>query len=348
MFIFVPRQCQDRSALSALSAADIEKLNDINKDIMLGITKAGHSFVHGFHLKRCPHALLPDDQAVYVLRTMNGNPLTAIENVNLLLDNVVSLGHRLLAERRYKTILTGTRIHDLPVTLKLQSRFAEFLGNVQHAAVIYGSSTCGENSLLSDIHVMVFAHDDFCTPSNSLQLKRIFETTMEQEGVSIDAEIPLERKLLIPLSFAELSARAAAECRWLVDGKIPSISKSKTYLSSDEMLHRLVLNVLTSPQVHLSGSQKLIAGICHEAEAGLVKMLEQSAGNIQPGRMITDADGLVRMAIQDGDRTGKAYLGYKDRPEIIENLKKIWSRIRTTSPPAPATGKPLLVISSHL
>ena len=345
MFIFVPRQCQERSALSA---ADIEKLNDINKDIRSGITEAGQSFVHGFHLKRCPHMLLPDDQAVYVLRTMNGNPLTAIENVHLLLDNIVSLGHRLLSECRYKTISAGTGIHDLPVTLKLQSRLAEFFGNVQHAAVIYGSSTCGENSLLSDIHVMVFAHDEFCTPSNTLQLKHIFTTTMEQEGVSIDAEIPLERKLLIPLSFAELSARAAAECRWLVNGKIPSIPKSNTYLSSDEMLHRLVLNVLTSPQIPLSGSQKLIGSICHEAEVGLVKMLEQSARNMQPGRTIADADSFVRMAIEDGDRTGKAYLGYKDRPEIIENLRKIWSTIRPTSSPGLATGKPLLVISSHL
>jgi len=63
---------------------------------------------------------------------------------------------------------------------------------------------------------MVFAHD-FCTLENTSHLRQLFEATMEEEGVLIDEEIPFERKLLIPLSFAEQSARAVVQCQWLID-----------------------------------------------------------------------------------------------------------------------------------
>jgi hypothetical protein len=69
-------------------------------------------------LKRCPHLLVPEDKAVYALRTMNGNPLTKEENFKNILDSVSIIGHQFLNEKQY-------RLHAGPLEVSTSSVFAK-------------------------------------------------------------------------------------------------------------------------------------------------------------------------------------------------------------------------------
>jgi hypothetical protein len=44
--------------------------------------------------------LLPEDKVVYVLRTINGNPLTTAGHLKEILDTVVDLGHQFYSNGR--------------------------------------------------------------------------------------------------------------------------------------------------------------------------------------------------------------------------------------------------------
>jgi L-2,4-diaminobutyrate decarboxylase len=91
MFIFMPQSLHQGSRISA---EDVEKLNECNLFIKTSILESGDALVHGFNLKRCSHHLLPEDKVVYVLRTINGNPLTTAGHLEEILDTVVDLGHQ--------------------------------------------------------------------------------------------------------------------------------------------------------------------------------------------------------------------------------------------------------------
>ncbi|KAH6672134.1 pyridoxal phosphate-dependent transferase [Halenospora varia] len=91
MFIFMPQSLHQGKRISG---KDVEKLNDCNLFIKTAILESGDALVHGFNLKRVSHPLLPEDDIVYVLRTINGNPLTTAGHLKEILDTVVELGHQ--------------------------------------------------------------------------------------------------------------------------------------------------------------------------------------------------------------------------------------------------------------
>lgn len=90
MFIFMPHSLHQGERLSA---ENMEKLNACNLLIKTKILESGKALVHGFNLKRCSHLLLPADEVIYVLRTMNGNPLTTAGDLKEILDMIVDLGN---------------------------------------------------------------------------------------------------------------------------------------------------------------------------------------------------------------------------------------------------------------
>lgn len=95
MFIFMPRSLQRGKRISD---EDTEKLNEYNLSIKTSILENGRALIHGFNIGKCVHALLPDDKAIYVLRTINGNPLTTPDHLKEILDDVVGLGYLFYSE----------------------------------------------------------------------------------------------------------------------------------------------------------------------------------------------------------------------------------------------------------
>ena len=91
VFIFKPQSLHQGKRISP---DDVEKLNPCNLFIKTSILENGEALVHGFNIKRCAHPLLPENKVLYVLRTINGNPLTIAGHLKEILDTVVVLGHK--------------------------------------------------------------------------------------------------------------------------------------------------------------------------------------------------------------------------------------------------------------
>lgn len=94
MFIYMPESLQR----NRISAEYLKTLNDCNLSIKTSILESGDALVHGFNLKRCSLLLLPEDEVIYVLRTINGNPLTTARNLKEILKSVVNLGEKYSSE----------------------------------------------------------------------------------------------------------------------------------------------------------------------------------------------------------------------------------------------------------
>jgi hypothetical protein len=105
-------------------------------------------------------------------------------------------------------------------------------------------------------------------------LKYLICEFLDEENIPFDTGVPLERNLLIPLLFAMASSDAVS----FVPNPVESVLISEEYESSDEMLHRLIFNVLTAPSIHLCGSPNLIDPACHLCEIRLLEVILRESG----------------------------------------------------------------------
>ncbi|KAJ7601751.1 pyridoxal phosphate-dependent transferase, partial [Mycena rosella] len=322
MMAFIPQEVQKYcfQNKTRLSDSDLEKLNKLNCQIKEGIRKDGTFYVHGFPLKSCPQKQLVDaDKPLYVLRTMNGNPASTIDNVRGLLNKIEQLGRDLFVQTEYQCMGTDAIQNRLQsVEEKLNAGLHRVFGSDPYVAVIYGSSALGNNALLSDIDLMVLA--PAASTDRRKELESMFRAAMDAEGILIDAEVPFEKKLLVALPLAKRAAESGPPRDEA--GRVLGIRKTPGYLASDEMLRRLVFNVLTSPNRVLSAS----AG-----GANTFRELEETAGRtlveliraVNPGRAET-SDDFVALACSDGSRSGEEYLGYKMRANVLKKLAEIY------------------------
>ena len=95
----------------------------------------------------------------------NRNPLTSIEHIRSLLSQIQTYGEEAIANLGYMISLSKVSIQELPVFPKLCSKLSNFFGPFRHVVLMYGSSSGPGNCLFSDINMMAFADDDFCTPN---------------------------------------------------------------------------------------------------------------------------------------------------------------------------------------
>jgi hypothetical protein len=104
----------------------------------------------------------------------------------------------------------------------------------------------------------------------------------------------------------------------VVNGEVAPIEKSHKYLSSSEMLDRLIFNVLTVPNAQLGGSQTMVSGLRDQARDTLVKLIQDVGSNVH------DAEQFSLQARSNGKRSEEEYLGYKERPDVIHHLHDLW------------------------
>ncbi|KAK3944993.1 pyridoxal phosphate-dependent transferase [Diplogelasinospora grovesii] len=351
MMMFIPRAMQQhyRQRSSAqLADADLEKLNAINVRIRDAVIKEGSCYVHGFPLRSCRHELLRPGRPTYVLRTMNGNPRTTIDHVVRVLDMIVGYGQECFASTRYRVLQPPDDHHHdhhhhdhhhhddrmarelQRVTGKLDALLRDIFAAADtrccYAAVLYGSSAYDQAALLSDIDLMVFAPDAVIAGAVGLRtaVHSAFLSVMAEEGIMVDAEVPFERKLLVSTALADAASTGGGIT--VESGSIVGIRRTRDYLASDEMLQRLVFNVLTTPSRVISGDPEILVGLAAKAETTLVRLI----GAINPGQFslaaydANHAETFTRLAISDGRRYGEDYLGYKDRSGVALKLNRIF------------------------
>jgi hypothetical protein len=257
MFIFMLHLCQG----GRISAADLEKLNRCNAFIKTSINESGDVYVHGFDLKRCPNPLLPEDKVTYVLRIINGNSLTTIGHLRKVMDTIVTLGHQFFHENQYYYVQSSFIFQSSTVFGQLKDIISGFMKQMPYTALIYRSSALPGNYIRSDVDMLVFSDDHFHTTHVS-KLKDLICQILVEENIPFDIGVPLEQKLLVPLSFAMTSSDAVP----FVSIPVESVLISEEYGSSDEMLHRLIFNVLTAPSIHLCAPPNLINPARHLCE----------------------------------------------------------------------------------
>ncbi|KAF5543442.1 glutamic acid decarboxylase [Fusarium mexicanum] len=330
MFIYVPASVQGYCLEHniRLSDADLEKINHLNLHIQDIIHRECVYYIYGFPLQNCPHgSFIGPGKTVFVLRTLNGNPKSTMDNVRGLLDRIEYLGLFLLTDRQYICIgdTAGSSINRLQrAERKLTQKLYDLFDNNDFVAVIYGSSALQSNAILSNIDLMIFAHS---TESSKIQkLVSVFRSVMEAEGILIDFEIPLHRRLLVTF---ELVSQAAESGPPLDEtGHVSSVSNTPEYLSSDEMLRRLAFNVLTTPNkiiaATIGGTSKL-KGLEMTAARKLVATV-QHLGQSE----VSTADDFVNLVMLDGGRGEGNHLGYKPRHAVLEKLRKIFHDVQKT------------------
>ena len=79
----------------------------------------------------------------------------------------------------------------LAVFEKLRSGLENSFRDVDHVSLLYGSSICPGKSMYSDIDLMVIARDDVCTFQKTMEIKKLYERIMREEGFRLDDEVPL-------------------------------------------------------------------------------------------------------------------------------------------------------------
>ncbi|CVK93363.1 related to glutamic acid decarboxylase [Fusarium proliferatum] len=238
IFIYVPasvqRYCIEHNI--RLSDSDLEKVNQLNLHIQDIIHRERVYYIYGFPLQNCPHGrFIEPGKTVFVLRTSNGNTQSTMENVRGLLDRIEYLGRALLIDRQY--ICMGDTRGSLTNRLeraerKLTQKLYDLFDDKDFVAVVYGSSALQNNAILSNIDLIIFAHS--AESSKIQQVVSVFRSVMEGEGILIDFEIPLHRRLLVTFEFAGQAAESGPPLDEA--GHVSSISSTPEYLSSDEML----------------------------------------------------------------------------------------------------------------
>ncbi|KAF5599828.1 glutamic acid decarboxylase [Fusarium pseudoanthophilum] len=330
MFVYVPesvqRYCLEHNI--RLSDADLEKVNQLNLHIHDIIHRERVYYIHGFPLKNCPDGRFIElGKTVFVLRTLNGNPQSTMVNVRGLLDRIENLGRFLLTDRQYICMgdTAGSPINRLQrAERKLSQRLYDSFDNNDFVAIVYGSSALQNNAILSNIDLIIFAHS--AEPSKIQKVVSIFRSVMKTEGILIDFEIPLHRRLVVTFEFASQAAESGPPLD--ETGHVSSICDTPEYLSSDEMLRRLTFNVLTTPNkiiaattggtnrlksLEMTAARKLVATIQH---------LGQSE--------VTTADEFANLVMSDGGRGKGGFLGYKPRRDVLKKLRKIFQDVQNT------------------
>ncbi|KAF5700859.1 glutamic acid decarboxylase [Fusarium globosum] len=330
MFIYVPasvqRYCIEHNI--RLSDSDLEKINQLNLHIQDIIHRERVYYIYGFPLQNCPHGrFIEPGKTVFVLHTLNGNTQSAMENVRGLLDRIEYLGRALLIDRQYICMgdACGSSTNRLKrAERKLTQKLYDLFDDKDFVAVVYGSSALQNNAILSNIDLMIFAHS--AESSKIQQVVSVFRSLVEGEGILIDFEIPLHRRLLVTFEFAGQAAESGPPLDEA--GHVSSISSTPEYLSSDEMLRRLVFNVLTTPNKIIAAT----TGGTHRLKSLETTAARKLVTTIQHfGRSeVSTADEFVNLVMSDGGQGKGKHLGYKPRHNVLEKLRKIFHDVQKT------------------
>jgi L-2,4-diaminobutyrate decarboxylase len=315
MFMYVPIHLQNREQEIGYSTLNL--LNEVNLRIANELKESGVFYVHGFPIPSLTGVrIFPRNATLQVLRIMNGNPHTHLNHIRELLRKIITSGKKLGAARigaveTRKDIRKTALFQDLIVWLET------FLEGTDHISIVYGSSIYKNRLFKSDIDLMTIASDSFCTSDNKQNLKDKVVELHKKYSLPLDEEIPFERKLLVPLSFALRSLNGIGFELRQHKVLIQDIVKTHLFLSSDVMLARLIVNALSTKNILLSGAFDLYHHLKTQAIRLVVwVILKQVASVCGP-------DELCDLLYKQGARAGEEFLGYKKSRHLDEYLRPV-------------------------
>jgi len=196
--------------------------------------------------------------------------------------------------------------------------------NEKYFCIIYGSYCYNLNTTKSDVD-FVFV----CEKKGNARIKRVVSKTLELHkkfNLPIDAEVPHNLKTISDFKTLNLALRGKGFNK---EGKkiiIPTVIKTKKFLTSKKIIMRLLLNALTSKAIFVCGDKKEFAKKREEAFENLIKIIFGTSGISK-----TTIHNFVKLIIGDNKQNGESFLGYKKNKKINKYLqreiKKIFDRL---------------------
>ncbi len=311
----------------------VAEMNAISRAVHKRILQEGKYHLHQFSIPDdgviCPGAV------IYPLRFMCGNPLTTGSEIDAMVE-YVRLLCRQESEKQSRKVVSalsaglGNSFAPLqegnlnaseynPLIASLLRQIDAAIGDkTPYFVCVYGSMAYGAQRRSSDIDVFV------AVPKVTKALTNLIGKTVRAfhkgNGLTIDNEVPFRNKLCVSLD----DLRAAVNLSGLQLGahgsiEIPQVKKSKEFLGSIQIRHRLLFNALTTP--HVTGGTLAAEGFVFAAQQNL-SLLSYDLCASRSLLPTFENRMSVLLAGTDG-ATGEDYLGYKNYPKVIENIASI-------------------------
>ena len=183
--------------------------------------------------------------------------------------------------------------------------------------IVYGSSCTKITS--HDLDICIISDSEF----NNAEISRLIElikSFSQEHGFEIDEEIPYINKLLYTTTEVETYFFKNTFITPSGNYDIPDTHKSATFLSSEEMKKRLLLNILTTPHAILSGDRTFVDLATRKAWFIIIDSIYNFCDC-----KIKNIDQFICNMCKNwkSGQEGEFFLGYKpDRSEQIEYIRK--------------------------
>ncbi|KAK3060760.1 hypothetical protein LTS18_007749 [Coniosporium uncinatum] len=356
LLAFIPEQCRlfAASLPAALAASDCEKLDETNKLLLRLVQKAQTTCVFPFMtLKSCRHPLYPNGKSAFTLHFVDDGSFTTVEQFDIVVEDLGRLGRDYMMLECWRlSSVPLMSVMTMSVYQKLAARLSNLFEGSEHCALIYGPSILTTNSILTTPNIMVIVPDALLSHSGkTVKLHSIIHAARTYDGETPAEEISPEI-LVVPVSRARSIVNGAcltadhlshslvetSESGWASESS--STMELSEGLPRSMMCHidtnkddRVIFNVLTLPTLTVSEHRKFTEEVVdilrNQAEASFVQILSPVCDEeIVRGTGETAKQKFVRIALgnDSSGAKGEEWLGYEDRPDVVEYLGKMWDR----------------------
>ncbi|MBD3361270.1 hypothetical protein GF358_00605 [Candidatus Woesearchaeota archaeon] len=205
---------------------------------------------------------------------------------------------------------------------KILNELKQYCGdnlNDTHLGIVYGSYAYGTAKDNSDIDIMVLDEEFSLEQINNL-VDFIFKIH-NKYGLELDFEVPYDKKLLVNKKI--LIQGIEGKCFEKEENRliIPPIIPTQEFLSSDVLLMRLALNAFTNKNLFFSGNEQEYMAYKDRAVESLVAFIFA----LNPAESYNISQFIEKMH-SDSQQKDKLYLGYKNKPEIVEYFTEMLER----------------------
>lgn len=176
------------------------------------------------------------------------------------------------------------------------------------AIIVYGSSIYNYNQKISDLDVCFILDDDQYSEQIIAQLINMTVYFHMCNSLPIDEEIPFENKLVFSVDEVKETLSGNLFCSANGVWEIPPIIKTHDFLSSKLMKKRLLLNILTSDHILLSGDENTVKKFEERAWEIIIEAVVKC---FNPPRI--DVETVLSLLLRNPItlEEGEMYLGYK-------------------------------------
>jgi hypothetical protein len=203
------------------------------------------------------------------------------------------------------------------VLLEIKEFVEMEFGSERHLTFVYGSRAYNLQKPDSDLDLMIIG--DTVTKD---RIERTVESVVglfQEHGLSTDEEVPYERKLIATWSDVEAALAGCGFAR-KEDRLIASpVEKTTSFLCSEELRLRLILNALTGPTLLITGRAEHLSDLQKRARTNWLRILP-----LLLGFKDFSVSSFVTNLIGTDDCNGEWFLGFKDSPPIRAFLEEIF------------------------